>query len=112
MRTVDQITVPGAVAGWDALHQRWGKLSLAEDVAPAIALADKGIAVTETDADNWNTYGMPFRNDPDLPGFFFLAAKRQSQGNCSAIRSWHKRFSASRIMAAMGFTRAKRRLPS
>src|ERR1700727_3918145 len=38
------VTVPGAVAGWDALRRRFGKLSMAEDVAPAAALADKGIA--------------------------------------------------------------------
>ncbi|HZC44771.1 MAG TPA: gamma-glutamyltransferase, partial [Acidobacteriaceae bacterium] len=39
------VTVPGTVAGWDAIHQRFGKLSMAEDVAPAVALAEQGIAV-------------------------------------------------------------------
>jgi gamma-glutamyltranspeptidase / glutathione hydrolase len=80
MRTVDQITVPGTVAGWDALHQRWGKLSLAQDMAPAIALADKGIAVTETDADNWNTYGMPFRNNPEFARVFLPDGKAPVAG--------------------------------
>src|ERR1700735_4759341 len=32
MRAVDQITVPGTVAGWDALHQRWGRLLFRTDV--------------------------------------------------------------------------------
>ena len=72
--------MPGAVAGWDALHQRWGKLSLAEDLAPAIALADKGIAVTETDADNWKTYGMPFRNDPEFARVFLPGGKAPVAG--------------------------------
>src|ERR1700722_11599271 len=58
------VTVPGAVAGWDALRQRFGKLSMAEDVAPAAALAEKGIVVTETDADNWREYGTPFLKSP------------------------------------------------
>src|ERR1700754_2687347 len=31
---IDSITVPGAVAGWDALHRSFGKLSMAEDLAP------------------------------------------------------------------------------
>ena len=83
MRTIDEVTVPGAVAGWDALHRRWGKLSLAEDMAPAIALADKGIAVTETDAENWNTYGMPFRNDPEFAAR--LSPWRQSARRRAAI---------------------------
>src|ERR1700744_1737134 len=80
MRTIDEVTVPGAVAGWDALHQRWGKLSLAEDLAPAIALADKGIAVTETDADNWNTYGMPFQKDPEFARVFLPGGKAPVAG--------------------------------
>ena len=80
MRTIDEVTVPGAVAGWDALHQRWGKLSLAEDMAPAIALADKGIAVTETDAENWNTYGMPFRNDAEFARVFLPGGKAPVAG--------------------------------
>jgi gamma-glutamyltranspeptidase / glutathione hydrolase len=80
MRTIDEVTVPGAVAGWDALHQRWGKLSLAEDMAPAIVLADKGIAVTETDAENWNTYGMPFRNDPEFARVFLPGGKAPVAG--------------------------------
>jgi gamma-glutamyltranspeptidase / glutathione hydrolase len=80
MRPVDQITVPGAVAGWDALHQRWGKLSLVQDVAPAVALADKGIAVTETDADNWNTYGEPFQHNPEFARVFLPCGKAPVAG--------------------------------
>jgi gamma-glutamyltranspeptidase/glutathione hydrolase len=80
MRTVDQITVPGAVAGWDALLHRWGKLSLAEDLAPAIALAEQGIAVTETDADNWNTYGMPFRDNAEFARVFLPGGKAPVAG--------------------------------
>src|SRR6185503_15427026 len=42
LRTIDEVTVPGAVAGWAALHERFGKLPLSEDLAPAIALAKDG----------------------------------------------------------------------
>jgi gamma-glutamyltranspeptidase / glutathione hydrolase len=80
MRTVDKITVPGAVAGWDALHRRWGKLPLAVDLAPAIALAEKGMAVPETDADNWNTYGMPFSKDPEFARVFLPDGKAPVAG--------------------------------
>jgi len=34
---------PAAVAGYAALHERWGRLPLAEVIAPAIALARRGL---------------------------------------------------------------------
>ncbi|HEV2463611.1 MAG TPA: gamma-glutamyltransferase [Acidobacteriaceae bacterium] len=80
MRTIDEVTVPGAVAGWAALHDRWGKLSLAEDLAPAIALAQQGIAVPETDAENWNTYGMPFASNPEFAHVFLPDGKAPVAG--------------------------------
>jgi gamma-glutamyltranspeptidase/glutathione hydrolase len=80
MRTVDLITVPGAVAGWDALHQRWGKLSMAQELAPAIALAERGIAVTETDAENWKIYGTPFLNNPEFARVFLPDGKAPAAG--------------------------------
>src|SRR5580698_397577 len=56
------VTVPGAVAGWEALHAKFGKLPLAVDLAPAIALAENGFPVTETDSENWVQYGPQFKD--------------------------------------------------
>jgi gamma-glutamyltranspeptidase / glutathione hydrolase len=47
------ITVPGAVDGWFALHGRFGKLSIAQDLAPAIRYARDGFPVTELIAEYW-----------------------------------------------------------
>ncbi len=47
------ITVPGAVDGWYALHERFGRLPMAELLAPAIQYAREGIPVTEVDAALW-----------------------------------------------------------
>ena len=47
------VSVPGAVDGWFALHQRFGKLPMAEVLAPAIAYARQGVAITEVDAHTW-----------------------------------------------------------
>ena len=77
---IDSVTVPGAVAGWDALRRRFGKLSMAEDVAPAAALADKGIAVAETNAQNWTTYGVPFAKSPGFGRVFLPDGKAPGVG--------------------------------
>ena len=80
MRPIDLATVPGAVAGWDALHGRWGKLTLMQDLSPAVALADNGIAVTETDAENWKTYGTPFLESHGFARVFLPGGKAPVAG--------------------------------
>jgi gamma-glutamyltranspeptidase/glutathione hydrolase len=77
---IDSVTVPGAVAGWDALRQRFGKLAMAEDVAPAAALAEKGIAVPETDAENWRSFGLPFVGSPSFARVFLPDGKAPATG--------------------------------
>lgn len=39
-------TVPGLVSGWFATHERWGRLSIEEILAPAIRLAKDGFPAT------------------------------------------------------------------
>ncbi len=41
------VSVPGAVDGWFALHARFGRLAMADDLAPAIAYAREGFPVTQ-----------------------------------------------------------------
>ncbi len=60
------ITVPGAVDGWYALHERFGKLTMAELLAPAIQYAEEGFAVTEVDAALWAEALAEFEAD-ELP---------------------------------------------
>ncbi len=45
MRGWDSVTVPGAVAGWVALSQRFGRLPFADLLEPAIELAERGHGV-------------------------------------------------------------------
>src|SRR5687767_3322381 len=42
---IHTVTVPGAVAGWDALRARLGRLPLSETLAPAIFYAENGFPV-------------------------------------------------------------------
>ena len=47
------VTVPGAVDGWFALHDRFGKLKMTDNLAPAIQYAREGFPVTQMIAMNW-----------------------------------------------------------
>jgi gamma-glutamyltranspeptidase/glutathione hydrolase len=49
------VTVPGACAGWFDLVERHGALSMADVLAPAIALAADGFAVAPITAHMWET---------------------------------------------------------
>lgn len=48
------VMVPGAPAAWGDLHQRFGRLSLDEIMAPAITCAEEGFGVTPIVARNWS----------------------------------------------------------
>jgi len=52
-RGVYSATVPGAVAGWDALHQRFGTLPFSTILAPAIYYAENGFPVNQVTAGLW-----------------------------------------------------------
>lgn len=52
---IDSVTVPGAVAGWHALRERFGKLGLPQILAPAIRYAEEGFPVTELIAGDWHS---------------------------------------------------------
>ncbi len=60
------ITVPGAVDGWFALHDKFGKLPISEDLAPAIGYASNGFPVTELIAKYWKGGMAAFERRRDL----------------------------------------------
>jgi gamma-glutamyltranspeptidase / glutathione hydrolase len=47
------VSVPGAVSGWVALLERFGSIGLDRCLAPAIAAAERGFAVTPVIAGSW-----------------------------------------------------------
>ena len=49
----DTVTVPGAVGGWVALSERYGKLPFADLMAPAIEIAERGYAVPVVVQGKW-----------------------------------------------------------
>jgi gamma-glutamyltranspeptidase/glutathione hydrolase len=56
----DSVTVPGAVAGWVALHAKFGKLPFADLLEPAIRIAERGSAVPVIVQQKWaNAAALP-----------------------------------------------------
>lgn len=53
------VTVPGAVGGWAALAERFGRLGLDACLADAIDAAERGVAAGAVMAEAWRTFGGP-----------------------------------------------------
>jgi gamma-glutamyltranspeptidase/glutathione hydrolase len=52
-RGVDSITVPGAVAAWVTLSERFGRLPFEQLMAPAAEIAERGVAVPVVVQQKW-----------------------------------------------------------
>lgn len=57
-------SVPGSVAGWAAMHKRWGRLLFDEVLAPAIAYATDGFPVSQNLAVYLKGSATPFQQYP------------------------------------------------
>jgi gamma-glutamyltranspeptidase/glutathione hydrolase len=102
-RGIHTVTVPGVVAGWDAMRSKFGTKPFSELLAPAIYYAENGFPLSENIARGWansvklhsqhpnsrRTYlidglrapnaGEVFRN-PDLAGSLRLIAEQGRDG--------------------------------
>ncbi|MFN7131710.1 MAG: gamma-glutamyltransferase, partial [Myxococcales bacterium] len=66
------IAVPGAAEGYVKLQRRWGRLKLAQVLAPAIRLAQQGFPVTPQ-YQRVATHRLDcLRNDPDAASIFLV----------------------------------------
>ena len=60
---VHSVTVPGAVAGWALLVDRFGQTPMARLLEPAIALASDGFPVAEITSEEWHNQAIFLRQD-------------------------------------------------
>ncbi len=65
-RGIDSVTVPGAVAGWVALSERFGKLPFADLLEPAIEIAERGYLLPVVVQQKWAAATAELQG---LPGF-------------------------------------------
>ena len=86
------ITVPGALHGWDALLQRWGRRTLADALSPAIRTAHDGYPVTEFIADGWTRNAPRMRRFPDTVKSYLVDGKAPRVGQIMRIPALGRSF--------------------
>ncbi|MGC4396231.1 gamma-glutamyltransferase family protein [Hydrogenophaga sp. T2] len=80
LRGFDAVTVPGAVAGWVALSERFGALPFADLMEPAIELAERGHAVGGIVADKWARAVPLLQNQPGFAQAFLPRGRAPATG--------------------------------
>ena len=74
--SVEDVTVPGALAGWDALLHRFGTITLAQALAPAIGYAENGFPVTPIIARDWAAEVARLARDDGARATFLVDGSR------------------------------------
>src|SRR5438094_8303841 len=74
--SVEDVTVPGALSGWDALLRRFGTITLAQALAPAIGYAEHGFPVTPIIAQDWASEAARLARDDGARATFLVDGTR------------------------------------
>ena len=74
------VSVPGAVAGWYKLHQKYGKLPMSRILAPAIEYAEKGFPVSDIIAGQWQGEEEKLRQTPDAARVLLIDGRAPQHG--------------------------------
>jgi gamma-glutamyltranspeptidase / glutathione hydrolase len=77
---IDAVTVPGAVAGWNALHDKFGRLAFNQILQPAIYYADHGYPVPELIHGFWDGAVDIIANDPESRKVYLPEGKAPQVG--------------------------------
>jgi gamma-glutamyltranspeptidase/glutathione hydrolase len=77
---IDSVTVPGAVAGWSALHERFGRLPWKDLFQSAILDADEGYPIPEIIASYWNDAADQIANDAEARRIYLPGGKPPAVG--------------------------------
>ncbi len=69
-RGFDSVSVPGAVAGWVALSERFGKLPFADLLEPAIEIAERGYLIPVVVQQKWAAATPELQSQPGFSQSF------------------------------------------
>ena len=78
---IHTVTVPGAVAGWEALRARLGRLSLADLLAPAMRYAAEGFPVSDVIAAHWAALADKVAAEPEAARTYLPAGRPPCAGD-------------------------------
>ncbi len=101
VRGWDTVTVPGVVAGWSALHTRYGRLDFPAVLAPAIDIARRGFAVTPITQDKWQRGAALLAGQPGFAEHFMPAGRAPAVGERVVIPG------AARALERIALTRGE-----
>ena len=79
-RGIHAATVPGAVKGWEALHTRFGRLPMADILAPVIQHAQLGFPVGEVVSVYWKDSEAVLREDAPTAAAFLPGGRAPRPG--------------------------------
>jgi len=74
------VTVPGAVAGWEALRSRFGTKPFSELLAPAVFYAQNGFPVSEVIARGWDASTKLLSAHPNSKATFLIDGQAPRAG--------------------------------
>ena len=66
----DSVSIPGAIAGWAAMHAKLGKLPFEQLLQPAIEIAERGYGVAPVTQKKWSAQTEILRNQPGFAEAF------------------------------------------
>jgi gamma-glutamyltranspeptidase/glutathione hydrolase len=96
---IDSVTIPGAVAGWHALHERFGRLAWKDLFQSAIFYAEDGYPVPEIIASYWNESLEWISKDPEAQRVYLPNGKPPAVGQ---VFENHDLAKALRLVAENG----------
>jgi gamma-glutamyltranspeptidase/glutathione hydrolase len=96
---IDSVTVPGAVAGWQALHERFGRLAWNDLFQSAIVYAEDGYPVPEIISSYWNDSVDWISNDAEARRVYLPGGKAPAVGQ---VFQNHDLAKALRLVAGNG----------
>jgi gamma-glutamyltranspeptidase/glutathione hydrolase len=77
---IHSATVPGTIAGWDAMLSRFGKKTFADVFAPTIMSARDGFPVTEIFGDGWQYTAGYLRTNAEAARVFLINGRAPKVG--------------------------------
>lgn len=77
---IHSVTVPGAVAGWEAMRSRFGKLPMSDLLAPAIFYAEEGFPVTDVISEAWASLVQKLAADTNAAKTFLINGRAPRAG--------------------------------